>query len=416
MTSSEIAIRVDDVSKRYQLGSGYGWGATTLRESLSSLSWLRRKPAATKRSVWALKDVSFEVPQGELVGLIGRNGAGKSTILKILARITRPTSGSAEIRGRVGSLLEVGTGFHPQLTGRENVYLAGAILGMHRSEIRARFDEIVEFAEIGEFLDTPTKRYSSGMQVRLAFAVAAHLEPEVLIVDEVLAVGDLAFQKKCLGKMGEVTGEGRTVLFVSHNMSSIQSLCHRGILFEHGSIVVDADIDDAVSSYLGALEAISTSDLLSRTDRGGWGRVRVTRLDIWSDIGDGQLVTGRPAKFVVHLSQLVSGLSCAITIFNHLGQPLVTFDSALASSDDCDDPEAGTSYECCIDELLLVAGRYRLDLSIHGRHHVQDHVEAAAFFDVEPGPVRGRPLDWKSSGDIVMPSRWRRPARTSNET
>ena len=247
------------------------------------------------------------------------------------------------------------------------------------------------------------------MQVRLAFAVAAHLEPEILIVDEVLAVGDPEFQKKCLGKMGDVHGEGRTVLFVSHNMSLIQSLCHRGILFEHGAIVADAEIDDAVSTYLGALEATSTNDLLNRRDRSGWGRVRTTRLDISSDIGDGRLVTGRPANFVVHLSQLVAGVSCVITIFNHLGQPLVTFNSALASSEDRDDPEAETSYECCIDEVLLVPGRYRVDLVVHGLQHVQDHVEAAAFFDVEPGPVRGRPLDWKTSGDIVMPSRWRRP-------
>jgi len=199
---------------------------------------------------WALKDVSFEVEQGEVVGIIGRNGAGKSTLLKILSRITSPTEGTVELRGRVGSLLEVGTGFHPELTGRENIYLSGSILGMKRSEINAKLDEIVKFSEIEKFLDTPVKRYSSGMYVRLAFAVAAHLQPEILLVDEVLAVGDAAFQKKCLGKMGDVAKEGRTVLFVSHNMSAITTLCKRVLLIDYGQIIIDDKADVAVSKYI----------------------------------------------------------------------------------------------------------------------------------------------------------------------
>ena len=205
---------------------------------------------STDTDLWALRDVSFEVQRGEVVGIIGRNGAGKSTLLKILSRITEPTSGRAEIHGRVGSLLEVGTGFHPELTGRENIYLNGAILGMHRTEIERKFDEIVAFAEIERFLNTPVKRYSSGMYVRLAFAVAAHLEPEILIVDEVLAVGDAAFQKKCLGKMGDVAKEGRTVLFVSHNMAAVTQLCRRGFWLNDGHIVKIGLSQEVVESYL----------------------------------------------------------------------------------------------------------------------------------------------------------------------
>ena len=204
----------------------------------------------TADEFWALKDVSFEVQPGEVIGIIGRNGAGKSTLLKVLSRITEPSEGWIEMRGRVGSLLEVGTGFHPELTGRENIYLNGAILGMSRREIARKFDEIIAFAEIEKFLDTPVKRYSSGMFVRLAFAVASHLEPEILIVDEVLAVGDAAFQKKCLGKMDKVSRTGRTVLFVSHNMAAIKALCHRAILFDAGRVDHDGCVDDAVNRYL----------------------------------------------------------------------------------------------------------------------------------------------------------------------
>src|SRR5436189_720888 len=210
----------------------------------------KRNGQLTSETFWALKDVSFEVKQGEVVGIIRRNGAGKSTLLKILNRITEPTSGGADVYGRVGALLEVGTGFHPELTGRENVFLNGAILGMSRAEIRKKFDEIVAFAEVEKFLDTPVKRYSSGMYVRLAFAVAAHLEPEILIVDEVLAVGDVQFQKKCLGKMGEVAHGGRTVLFVSHNMTAIRALCEHGLLLDDGILVKSGTTEDAIRAYL----------------------------------------------------------------------------------------------------------------------------------------------------------------------
>ncbi len=240
------AITVENLSKLYHIGDRV---PNSLRDAITAL-W---RPAAEKRAsseLWALKDVSFEVEEGDTLGVVGRNGAGKSTLLKILSRITKPTQGSASIRGRVGSLLEVGTGFHNELSGRENIYLNGAILGMKRAEIDKRFDEIVAFSEIERFLDTPVKHYSSGMYMRLAFSVAAHLEPEVLIVDEVLAVGDTGFQNKCLGKMDEVSRSGRTVLFVSHNLGSLAQICNKGILLHKGELVSSGDIRETVNDYL----------------------------------------------------------------------------------------------------------------------------------------------------------------------
>jgi lipopolysaccharide transport system ATP-binding protein len=258
---NDIAIRADGLGKKYRIG-GKQEGYKTLRDTLSEvfMAPFRRAKRLVSgqgygadekdRTIWALKDVSFQIKRGEVVGVIGKNGAGKTTLLKILSRITEPTEGQAEIYGRVGSLLEVGTGFHPELTGRENVYLNGAILGMRKTEIFSKFDEIVDFAEIEKFIDTPVKYYSSGMYVRLAFAVAAHLEPEILLVDEVLAVGDAAFQKKCLGKMGAVAKEGRTVLFVSHNMIAVQSLCSRGLWLNDGNAAQDGPVASVVASYM----------------------------------------------------------------------------------------------------------------------------------------------------------------------
>ena len=253
------AIKVENLAKVYKIGHLKQRNDTLRDQLVASLRGLGRRKPAGEDELWALKDVSFEVQPGEVVGVIGRNGAGKSTLLKILARITEPTSGRAVINGRVGSLLEVGTGFHPELTGRENIYLNGAILGMRRTEIARKFDEIVAFSEIEKFLDTPVKRYSSGMYVRLAFAVAAHLEPEILLVDEVLAVGDASFQKKCLGKMGEVAGEGRTVLFVSHNMRAISHICSRGIWINDGIIQKDGPSQLVISDYITEIIPVSNS-------------------------------------------------------------------------------------------------------------------------------------------------------------
>jgi len=252
---SDIAIRVENLGKRYRIGQRrerYGTLRDTLMQALRAplRAWRDRGHRKGKAEIWALQDVSFDVQRGEVLAVVGRNGAGKSTLLKILSRVARPTVGRAWIHGRVGSLLEVGTGFHPELTGRENIYLNGAILGMTKTEIDRKFDEIVAFAELEKFLDTPVKHYSSGMYMRLAFAVAAHLEPDILLVDEVLAVGDAAFQKKCLGKMGEVAKEGRTVLFVSHNMATIQRLCHSALLLDSGRMTACGTVSDVIQLYL----------------------------------------------------------------------------------------------------------------------------------------------------------------------
>ncbi len=314
------AVRVHGLSKEYRLGAR-GDLHPTLRDVIARAAaapWraARRlagrgaadadEQASRHEHFWALRDVSFDVEPGEAIGIIGRNGAGKSTLLKILSRVVEPTDGYCRIRGRLGSLLEVGTGFHPELTGRENVYLNGAILGMSRAEIRRKFDEIVAFAEIEKFLDTPVKRYSSGMYVRLAFAVAAHLEPEILVVDEVLAVGDANFQRKCLGKMRDVTGHGRTILFVSHDMNAVRRLCPRTVLLEAGRVTAVGPTDDVVPRYLGTEAALLRSgvprDLTAAPRVCGSGDARFTSVAVW---GEGaaapSAVTGGPLRFEVEI-------------------------------------------------------------------------------------------------------------------
>lgn len=296
---SELALDVQGISKRYYIGGkveAYRTFRDALTETISApfrrISGLMRGQAHAvsnaEQSFWALQDISFQVKPGEAIGIIGRNGAGKSTLLKILSQITEPTKGRAAITGRIGSLLEVGTGFHQELTGRENIFLNGAILGMTRSEIAARFDEIVAFAEVDRFIDTPVKHYSSGMYLRLAFAVAAHLEPEILFVDEVLAVGDVVFQRKCLGKMSEVSGQGRTVLFVSHNMGAISNLCRRTICLDKGRIIDDGDTEGVVRRYLERTNAELPQDGyvdLSHYDRGNWLAERHSQLN-WMRLTD----------------------------------------------------------------------------------------------------------------------------------
>lgn len=260
----EIAIRVERLSKKYHIGAReeqYKTLRETLTRSATSAfkrlgSLVRGSSSVAERYIWALKDASFEIKRGDIVGIVGRNGAGKSTLLKVLSRITEPTEGYADVYGRVGSLLEVGTGFHPELTGRENVYLNGAILGMKKSDIQRKFDEIVSFSEVEKFIDTPVKHFSSGMHMRLAFAVAAHLEPEILMIDEVLAVGDVLFQKKCLGKMGDVAREGRTVLFVSHNMGAVRSLCNKGIFLHEGEVRNLGEVSESIQAYFKAIGAL----------------------------------------------------------------------------------------------------------------------------------------------------------------
>jgi lipopolysaccharide transport system ATP-binding protein len=416
----EIAIQTSGLGKRYALGLGaIGYG--TLRESLvngarrSLGRVVGRAPQQPPDTLWALRDLSLTVRNGEVLGLIGHNGAGKSTLLKILSRIVEPSAGWADVSGRVGSLLEVGTGFHPELTGRENIFLNGAILGMRRAEIRQRFDEIVAFADIERFLDTPVKRYSSGMSVRLAFAVAAHLEPEILLVDEVLAVGDAAFQRKSLAKMSEVAKQGRTVLFVSHNLATIQALCQRGILLEKGEAVADGPIAEAVDHYLRSLERAASDDLLARTDRDGraWERTLVRRLAVY-DGSSGQadvVVGGRGAKIVVEVTEMLPSIECELTILNSLGHPVSTLDSELSAAADVRDGELGPRLECEVESLPLIPGRYRIDVVLKANQEIQDGLQAAAFFDVEPGVLDGRPMPATGAdGDVVLAHRWRLPA------
>lgn len=292
---SDFVIDAKGLSKRFRLGEidGTSW--------LSVLPWANgsRLPAE-RREIWAARDITFQIRRGEAVGIVGANGAGKSTLLKMLSRVTSPTEGRARVVGRVGTILEVGTGFHPELTGRENIYLSGAILGMRKSEVDARFDEIVAFARVERFVDTPVKRYSSGMYVRLAFAVAAHLEPDILIIDEVLAVGDVAFQKKCLKKMDEgVHGQGRTILFVSHNLQAIRSLCSRAMLLEGGRLVADGSVTDIIGRYLSGQDAevdLRNRAIGNRLNRTG-GRARFTRIAVRNP-GQGERWTFHPGESI----------------------------------------------------------------------------------------------------------------------
>lgn len=282
---AEIAIRADQISKSYVVGAreqGYKTAREAVMEALQAPLRRLRKPATPKDdlTLWALKGVSFSVEQGEVVGIVGRNGAGKSTLLKLLSRITEPTTGRIEVHGRLASLLEVGTGFHPELTGRENIFLNGAILGMTRQEIFSKFDEIVAFAEVERFIDTPVKRYSSGMYLRLAFAVAAHLQSEILVVDEVLSVGDAAFQERCISRMKETASDGRTVLYVSHNLPSVQHLCTRAILLRQGQVFMSGSPSEVIGEYLSEVGTESFVDLENWTDRSGSGEARLTRMEV----------------------------------------------------------------------------------------------------------------------------------------
>jgi lipopolysaccharide transport system ATP-binding protein len=300
---SNIAIRVENLCKQYKIGAGKV-RYDTLRDQIVGgvTSLFRRDRRSRQRDdiFWALQDVSFAVKKGEVVGIIGHNGAGKSTLLKVLSRITEPTSGYAEIAGRVSSLLEVGTGFHGELTGRENIYLNGAILGMRKAEIVRKFDEIVAFAEIDKFIDTPAKHYSSGMYVRLAFAVAAHLEPEILLIDEVLAVGDTAFQRKCLGKMGDVARAGRTILFVSHQIAAVESLCDVAYVLEGGRVAQSGQAAEVIEAYLSSTPISCHTPLSQRADRQGNGKLQFTDIALLADDGtphSGSAVRQRCAVF-----------------------------------------------------------------------------------------------------------------------
>lgn len=425
---SRMAIRAEQLGKRYRYGpvqnsfltlrETLGHGAQLLRRRLAGGLDGERLQEARPRHFWAIRGLSFEIAHGEVIGVVGRNGAGKSTLLKILSRVTDPTEGYAEVHGRVGSLLEVGTGFHPELTGRENIFLNGAILGMRRAQIARRFDEIVDFAEVASFIDTPVKFYSSGMYLRLAFAVAAHLEPEILVVDEVLAVGDATFQSKCLTRMSRVARQGRTVLFVSHNLAAVQKLCTRAILIRDGTVAADGPVHEVVASYLAGLERPLIADLRERRDRGGQGRIRLIGIETYIEdrASAGVLVTGRPARIVFHTDVVTPGMTCSFTIYDQFGQRVTYFDSVEYGCKDLTGPDAETAFSCELDTVLLVPGRYRINAALYCDRELQDHVEAAAFIQVEHGLLDGRPvLRNPSHGSIIVPHRWRSPSTSSDQ-
>ncbi len=395
---SDTIIRVENLGKKYIIGhqqegrSNYVALRDVIANTAKSLVKRFTQPSQenpNKEEFWALKDVSFEIKQGECVGIIGRNGAGKSTLLKILSRITEPTTGLISIKGRVASLLEVGTGFHPELTGRENIYLNGAILGMSRVEIKKKFDEIVAFAEVEKFLDTPVKRYSSGMYVRLAFAVAAHLEPEILVVDEVLAVGDAAFQKKCLGKMGDVaTKEGRTVLFVSHNMAVIQKLCSQAIYISQGKIVKQGKVNRIVKSYLSSME--SFNDELSLYDiprsKGLGTNIRISGCQLLDSKSKqtNNLLFGEPftldIEAIAHLD--IDNISILVRIDSFTKDPIVT--TASESSNEYFSVSSSEPLKilASFKNLLLSPGSYWITISIRQGKQGLDQIPQVIKFEV----------------------------------
>jgi lipopolysaccharide transport system ATP-binding protein len=413
-TSSEPAIRVEDLAKRYRLGERNVLHGS-LRDALSrrvrrSLRRVRGGGRPQRDTIWALDHVTFEVSPGEAVGILGRNGAGKTTLLKILSRITDPTRGQAEVWGRVGSLLEVGTGFHPDLTGRENIFLNGAILGMRRREIVAKFDEIVAFAEVERFIDTPVKRYSSGMYLRLAFSVAAHLEPEILLVDEVLAVGDASFQRKCLGKMSDVAGEGRTVLFVSHNMAAIRSLTERALWLDRGRLVEVGPTSDVVSRYLAATDVPIGSGIVDLTSeefrREVWKQTaRSVSFDSLALIG----ADGEPTAHVPELTPLRFDIGLRVrkpVRFLEIVLRVKTPDgtrifSCLSGQRDMELDLGEHVVSCAIPRHPLRPGLYSIELGAIGIDH-QDIVPEAMRFEVEAGHHEEKNPRFAAGGDGVV--------------
>jgi lipopolysaccharide transport system ATP-binding protein len=405
-------IAAKGISKRYTIGNTVG-GYSRLTEDLTDAfaRLIRRRPGerieATERDLWALRDVSMEIAEGEVVGVVGRNGAGKTTLLKVMARITDPTEGRATITGRVGSLLEVGTGFHPELTGRENVFLNGAILGMRKAEITSKFDDIVEFAEVERFIDTPVKRYSSGMYVRLAFAVAAFLEPEILFVDEVLSVGDQAFQQRCIGRMGEIAHSGRTILFVSHNLASVSALCSRAVLLDGGRVVLDGDVDSVIDHYVSSVQQLAGEDLAHRIDRQGDGRLKVIRAEVVAPDGNPPR-TGQDAEVRLSYVTQTGGLdvTAAFTIYGPLADPVLTCSSAITGQRLLTHSSEG-EFVCELPDLLLLPGRYSLNIYIEVNGVLADWVRDAMYFDVFESDVYGTGrLPPATHGRVLTPQSW----------
>lgn len=394
---NEIAISVEHLSKEYHIESAknrHDKLSDKLADSFWSFWGRNGRLHIGRKSFWALKDICFEVKRGTVIGLIGRNGAGKSTLLKILSRITEPTDGSARMYGRMSSLLEVGTGFVGDLSGRDNVYLSGAILGMKKSEIDRRFDEIVEFSGVEEFIDTPVKHYSSGMHVRLGFSVAAHLEPEILIVDEVLAVGDAVFQQKCMGKMGEVAKGGRTVVLVSHNMAAIQGLCSECLMLKNGQLVAQGDPRTVIEEYMAGTSSDKTIQLGDRQDRQGTGEIRFEEVTILDDKGRliDHALSGQNISIAVSYragdDKPISRLDVHVTFYTDLGQFMFTC-SSEGSGHPFDVLAPQGEVFCHIPELPLAPGRYSFNLFSTVRGEMADWVQQAGSLTVAAGDYFG---------------------------
>lgn len=429
---STPAVSVQNISKCYKLGTigrhtlvdecQYLWHKLRGRDPRHHMAKIEHSKNATSKDgaedvvnqdFWALKDVSFDVQPGEVIGIIGRNGAGKSTLLKILTRITEPTSGRAVINGRVGSLLEVGTGFHPELTGRENVFMNGTILGMKRREIAAKFDEIVAFAELEKFIDTPVKRYSSGMYVRLAFAVAAHLEPEILIVDEVLAVGDASFQKRCLGKMSSVAKEGRTILFVSHNMAALESLCSSAVVLHSGMLTFGpAMTEHSIAHYLGRVDGKIGNNLDMREDRTGIGNIKIVGL-LYEGV-DGVkkkcVASGQPVDICVKYKTtdraVLTDITVAVSITACSGSFVTMLCNEIADSTFSLIPRQGF-FRCHIEKLPLSSGLYTINVIVRRKDVIEDWIQDAATLTVEGGDYFGTGrIPPESHGGVYFEQQW----------
>ena len=407
---SDVAIQVEGLSKQYKIGVAKH-RHDTLRDhligGLGSLLLGTGRPDPIDDTIWALKDVTFEVKQGEVIGIIGRNGAGKSTLLKILSRITEPTSGRVKVYGRLASLLEVGIGFQPDLTGYENIYLNGIILGMKKAEINRKLDEIIAFAEIEKFMDTPVKRYSSGMYVRLAFAVAAHLEPEILIVDEVLAVGDAAFQKKCLGKMQDVSKEGRTVLFVSHNTAAMLNLCQRGILLNSGRIEGEGQMSEVLRLYLSQHSELNLFQPLSGI-REGDQRAVIEHFEVRPNPPR----TGEPVEFTFSIQRSTANksdlwVSLAVGIRSEGGAPLLNVYSRDMGEEfplSC----GRTEITVRLEQLLLTPGRYRVNAWMGAGRFPVDWIQSCMLLCVEPGSLIANRFTEPTDYPMVAPAVWQR--------
>jgi lipopolysaccharide transport system ATP-binding protein len=411
------AIRVNKLSKRYRLGTSRRPADHQLREILTEgavhlwrrLRGMPPRPPSPEGVLWALRDVSFQVQRGEAIGIIGRNGAGKSTLLKILSRITEPTYGRAEMRGRLGSLLEVGTGFHPELTGRENIYLNGSILGMHRREITRKFGEIVAFSEMEQFLDTPVKRYSSGMYVRLAFAVAAHLEPHLLIIDEVLAVGDASYQRRCLDRMAKLAASGVTVVFVSHNLDLIPALCSRAVLLNKGQVVADGDAREVLSAYIHSVRSETSSGDLLTARRSGDGRALFTRVRLVDENGHELASHKSGDDFRLHIEvearEDIKDVALAVVVQNVYGTRLFTswtrevdFPVAL--------PQGKHAFRCCFRQARLRPG-HRVMIGLWmATQSVIDDVPHALMLDVHAGESTTHLATDAAQGIIALDYDW----------